>query len=99
MKQRGRRVAWTILPAWGAGDSSSNLGGPIGGNKLKLTRFEKARIIGARTLQLSMGAPPLIKVSEDTIDPMLIAIKELEREVIPITVRRTMPVKKESGEE
>jgi DNA-directed RNA polymerase subunit K/omega len=66
---------------------------------LKLTRFEKARIIGSRALQLSMGAPPLIKVSGDTIDPMLIAIKELEKGVIPITVRRRMPAKKELGGE
>jgi DNA-directed RNA polymerase subunit K/omega len=62
---------------------------------LKLTRFEKARIIGARALQLSMGAPPLIEISEDTTDPMLIAIKELEKGVIPITVKRRMPEKKE----
>ena len=64
---------------------------------MKLTRFEKARIIGARALQLSMGAPALIKETEDTIDPMLVAIKELENDVIPITVRRRLPEKKELG--
>jgi DNA-directed RNA polymerase subunit K/omega len=58
---------------------------------VKLTKFEKARIIGARALQISMGAPSLIKISEDTMDPMLIALKELEEGVIPITVKRPMP--------
>lgn len=62
---------------------------------MKLTKFEKARIIGARALQLSMGAPSLIKVSADTIDPMLVAIMELEENVIPITVKRSMPQKRE----
>ncbi len=65
---------------------------------MKLTRFEKARIIGARTLQLAMGAPPLIKVSKDMKDPMQIALKEFELGVIPITVRRRLPPKKEVGE-
>lgn len=52
------------------------------------TRFEKARIIGARSLQLSMGAPPLIELPEDLIDPIDIAIKEYEKGVIPISVIR-----------
>lgn len=69
----------------------------IGGIALKLTRFEKARIIGARALQLSMGAPPLIK-GADTLEPMLVALKELEREIIPITVRRRLPRKAEFKE-
>ncbi len=106
MKRRGRRVAWTILPAWGAGDLSSNLSGPIspfltskGGESVKFTKYEKARIIGARALQLSMGAPPLIRISEDMQDPIVIAIRELEKGVIPITVRRRMPEKKLLGEE
>ena len=62
---------------------------------MKLTRFEKARIIGARALQLSMGAPSLIKSSGEVLDPILIAIRELEIGVIPITVKRRMPEKKE----
>ncbi len=52
------------------------------------TRFEKARIIGARSLQLSMGAPPLIEMSEDILDPVDVAIKEYEKGVIPISVIR-----------
>ncbi|NOZ58798.1 MAG: DNA-directed RNA polymerase subunit K [Euryarchaeota archaeon] len=66
---------------------------------MKLTKYEKARIIGARALQLSMGAPPLIRISEDMQDPIVIAIRELEKGVIPITVRRRMPEKKLLGEE
>ncbi len=66
---------------------------------MKLTKYEKARIIGARALQLSMGAPPLIRISEDMLDPIIIAIKELEKGVIPISVRRRMPEKKLLGEE
>ncbi len=65
---------------------------------MKLTRYEKARIIGARALQLSMGAPTLIKIKEDSAEPLSIAIKELEADTIPITVSRSMPVKKELSE-
>lgn len=64
---------------------------------MKLTRFERARIIGARSLQLSMGAPVLIK-SKEFIDPIRIAIEELKRDVIPLTVRRSMPLKRDLGE-
>ena len=52
----------------------------------KHSRFEKARIIGSRALQISMGAPVSIDVPEDTIDPVLIAQMEYDQEVIPITV-------------
>ena len=65
---------------------------------MKLTRYEKARIIGARALQLSMGAPSLLKISEDLMSPLSISIKELEAGVIPITVKRNMPLKKEIDE-
>ena len=52
----------------------------------KHSRFEKARIIGSRALQISMGAPVSIDVPEDTIDTVLIAQMEHDQEVIPITV-------------
>ena len=52
------------------------------------TRFEKARIIGARGLQISMGAPVLLKVPDDLIDPIDIAIMEYEKGMLPITVKR-----------
>ena len=50
------------------------------------SRFEKARIIGSRALQISMGAPVSINVPEDIIDPVLIAQMEYDQKVIPITV-------------
>lgn len=52
-------------------------------------RFERARIIGARALQLTLGAPVLIKVPKGLIDPVMLAIMEYEQDLIPITVRRT----------
>ncbi len=55
---------------------------------MKYTRFEKARIIGARALQISMGAPTLIKVPKDTITPIDIAMLEFKEDAIPITVKR-----------
>jgi DNA-directed RNA polymerase subunit K len=55
---------------------------------VKYTRFERARIIGSRALQISMGAPVLIDVPEDLIDPIEIAITEYNANVIPMTVKR-----------
>jgi DNA-directed RNA polymerase subunit K len=55
---------------------------------LKYTRFERARIIGARALQISMGAPILVELADEVIDPIEIAIKEYDKGVIPITVKR-----------
>ena len=54
-----------------------------------LTRFEKARIISARALQISMGAPVLIKT--DMHDPKGTAKLEFDKGILPITVKRTMP--------
>ena len=56
---------------------------------LQYTRFEKARIIGARALQISMGAPStLVKIPKEKIDPVEIAMLEFIEEAIPITVKR-----------
>ncbi len=54
---------------------------------MEYTRFERVRIIGARALQISLGAPVLIK-DVDEIDPVKIAIKEMAQGLIPITVIR-----------
>jgi len=53
----------------------------------ELTKYEKARIVGARALQLAMGAPPLVKTA-DTISPVSLAQLELEKNVIPLHVVR-----------
>jgi DNA-directed RNA polymerases I, II, and III subunit RPABC2 len=57
----------------------------------QLTRFEKARIIGARSLQLALGAPPFIRVSANVHSPIDIAVSELGQKVLPINIRRTLP--------
>jgi DNA-directed RNA polymerase I, II, and III subunit RPABC2 len=56
-----------------------------------LTRFEKARIMGARALQLSLGAPPFIPIPKTARTSLDIAMEELEQRVIPIVIRRVLP--------
>ncbi len=56
-----------------------------------LTRFEKARIMGARALQLSLGAPPFITIPKNARISLDISMEELEKKVIPITIRRVLP--------
>lgn len=61
------------------------------------TKYEKARMLGSRALQISMGAPFLVKLSEEDLkkiayNPIEIAKLEFEKGVIPITVRRPMPL-------
>jgi len=56
-----------------------------------LTRFEKARIMGARALQLSLGAPPFVPVPKDTSTSLDIAMEELNERLIPIVIRRVLP--------
>ena len=56
-----------------------------------LTRFEKARIMGARALQLSLGAPVFIEIPKNATTSLEIAMEELNQRVIPIVIRRTLP--------
>jgi DNA-directed RNA polymerase subunit K len=58
------------------------------GEHMKYTRFEKARIIGARALQISFGAPILIDYPADMLDSIDIAMLEFDRDMVPITVSR-----------
>lgn len=69
---------------------------PADGDKVligpaRLTRFEKARITGARSLQLSLGAPSFISVSPDIRDSISLAIAEIESKALPISIRRILP--------
>lgn len=57
------------------------------------TKYEIARISGARALQLAMGAPLLIKRAKDLFDTTEIAKIELESGILPITIRRPAPIK------
>jgi DNA-directed RNA polymerase subunit K len=66
----------------------------------KFTKYEVARILGARSLQLAMDAPVLLKLSKEQeekldFDPLKIAEAELESDVLPITVKRPLPKKSE----
>ena len=52
------------------------------------TKFEKARIIGARALQLAYGAPPLVKIPDLMVNPIDLAELEFNKGIIPITIIR-----------
>jgi DNA-directed RNA polymerase I, II, and III subunit RPABC2 len=56
-----------------------------------LTRFERARITGARSLQLSLGAPSLIKIPDEIKDSVSLASLELDARALPISIRRVLP--------
>jgi len=61
-----------------------------------MTKYEKARIIGSRALQIAMGAPFLVDLNPEALErirynPIEIAKIELEKGVIPIAIRRTLP--------
>ena len=87
-------MEWAVWAVWvdiqvlesikNTSEQKINVGPP------KITRFEKARIVGARALQISMGAPILVDASENT-NPIDIALKELDARILPITIRRTLP--------
>jgi DNA-directed RNA polymerase subunit K/omega len=62
----------------------------------KLTKYEMARVIGSRALQISMGAPFLLNIKENDLktlgyNPLEIAKMEYEEGVIPITVKAPLP--------
>ena len=55
-----------------------------------ITKFERARVLGTRALQISMNAPVMVELEGET-DPLQIALKELRSKKIPITIRRFLP--------
>ena len=57
----------------------------------KLTRFEKARIVGARSLQIAMGAPAFVPLEGAYRGPIETAMLELEADALPISIRRSLP--------
>jgi DNA-directed RNA polymerase I, II, and III subunit RPABC2 len=57
-----------------------------------MTKFEKARVLGTRALQISMNAPVMVELQGET-DPLVIAQKELKEKKIPIIIRRYLPDK------
>jgi DNA-directed RNA polymerase subunit K/omega len=59
----------------------------------KTTRYEKARLVGSRALQISMGAPFMVKLTPEDLkkiryNPIDIAKMELEADVLPLSVKR-----------
>lgn len=68
----------------------------------KFSKYERARIIGARGLQISMDAPILLSLKKEDLeevnyDSLKIAEKELDAGVLPISVNRPMPKRKEES--
>jgi DNA-directed RNA polymerase subunit K len=64
------------------------------------TRYEKARILGARAFQIAMNAPLLIKITQEDLekikfDALKIAEVELNSNILPISVKKPFPKKKE----
>jgi DNA-directed RNA polymerase subunit K len=64
------------------------------------TKYEMARILGARALQISMNAPLLIKIDKEDLekinyDAIKIAEIELNSDILPISIKRPFPLKKE----
>ncbi|MEK6907394.1 MAG: DNA-directed RNA polymerase subunit K [Nanoarchaeota archaeon] len=62
------------------------------------TKYEKARIIGARALQIAMGAPLLLNMKEEELEkirynPISISRMEFEKGILPITIKRPLPKK------
>jgi len=57
----------------------------------KLTRFERARIVGARSLQIAMGAPAFVPMEGPYKGPIETAMLELEADALPLSIRRSLP--------
>lgn len=55
-----------------------------------MTKYERARVLGTRALQISMNAPVMVDIQGET-DPLKIAMKELQQRKIPIIIRRFLP--------
>lgn len=65
---------------------------------MKYTKYEEARLIGARALQIAMGAPTLIKVTQESLkrlkySPIEIAKLEFQQDILPINIKRPLPHK------
>lgn len=65
---------------------------------IKFTKYEEARVIGARALQIAMGAPMLVKLSEKDLEkirfnPIEVAKREYQSGVLPLTIKRPLPKK------
>lgn len=57
-----------------------------------MTKYERARVLGARALQISMNAPIMVDLAGET-DPLQIAMKELRAGKVPLIIRRFVPLR------
>ncbi|KAL2916449.1 subunit common to RNA polymerases I, II, and III [Polyrhizophydium stewartii] len=87
-----------VLPL-GAGDDNDRPPGSTGPGPIPkdqrmttpyMTKYEKARILGTRALQISMNAPVMVDLTGES-DPLHIAMKELRERKIPLMIRRFLP--------
>lgn len=56
-----------------------------------MTKYERARILGTRAMQISRNAPVFVELEPHETDPLLIAEKELREKKIPFIIRRYLP--------
>ncbi|KAG4077174.1 hypothetical protein HA402_016161 [Bradysia odoriphaga] len=74
--------------------SAGQQGGSVAKNKRittkYMTKYERARVLGTRALQIAMCAPIMVELDGET-DPLQIAMKELKQRKIPIIIRRYLP--------
>ncbi len=56
-----------------------------------ITRYEKARILGVRAKQISLGSPINVPIDKNTNEPYLIAVKELNEQKLNMIIRRYYP--------
>ena len=75
---------FTVLPSGAPIDATARM------TTRYLTKYERARILGTRALQLSLNAPPMVELEGET-DPLVIAQKELRERKVPLIIRRLLP--------
>lgn len=84
---------FSFIPAPNMGTGGAGSGGIDPAHRMTtryLTKYERARILGTRALQLSLSAPPMVELEGET-DPLEIAQKELRERKIPLLIRRFLP--------
>jgi DNA-directed RNA polymerase I, II, and III subunit RPABC2 len=88
MGKGGATSGFSVVPVAGANGQAIDKASRI--TTRYLTKYERARILGTRALQLSMNAPPMVELEGET-DPLQIAMKELRERKIPLVIRRFLP--------
>ena len=77
-----------------SGEMNENLKGVENKERITtpyMTKYERARVLGTRALQISMNAPILVPIDSNETDPLKIALKELTAKKIPLIIRRYLP--------